>query len=110
MTQKPTGPTEKSIQEVLWLRHFRSIIAAPCSGVLGHEADMVVVTRALIAHEFEIKLTRADFKSDAKKDKFAHFARWMSGQREYLASVKYGPHGQATRGKDSRYLSAVPLP
>lgn len=44
---------------------------------------MVVVTRALITHELEIKLTRQDFLKDKKKDKFEHIQMWMDGKRKY---------------------------
>jgi len=44
---------------------------------------MIVVTRALYVHEFEIKLTHADFLNDRKKDKFKQFEMWNEGKREY---------------------------
>jgi len=39
------------------------------TSVFPWEADLVSLTRAELSHEFEIKITRADFKADFKKDK-----------------------------------------
>jgi len=72
--------TETQVQNRIWSKYIgRSLIVVPCSEVFRWESDILVVTRALITHEFEIKLTRADFLSDRKKPKFWHidqFRRW----------------------------------
>jgi len=47
------------------------------------ECDFVGVTKAGYAHEFEIKISRSDFKADFKKDKHA----FITGEREYTWKI-----------------------
>ena len=49
----------------------------------GHECDVLAVTTDLRIIDVEVKISRADFKADAKKDKWWH-RRWvgMSEPRE----------------------------
>jgi hypothetical protein len=53
------------------------------------ECDMLYVTKAGYATEYEIKVTKADFKADAKKThKHAMFARLRAGE-QIIAQVGY---------------------
>lgn len=82
--------TEVDAQNAIWDRYVgKNLMICPCSFVLGWEADMLVVTRALLCHEFEIKLERGDFLSDKKKDKFKDFDRWFAGQKTYRVKGYY---------------------
>lgn len=64
--------TEKSIAAELALNHFafRHLVTVPNCNWAGYEADLLVVTKALKVLDFEIKISRADFKADAKKGKW----------------------------------------
>jgi len=83
--------TEVEVQNLVWREYATSsnLVVIPCSNVLGWEADMLVVTRALLAHEFEIKLTRADFRADMGKEKWAHFQAFRAGSM-VLQVDRYG--------------------
>ena len=63
--------TEKAIQNALYcfcaLKRHELIV--PNSKVFGWESDMVSVTQAGYMFEFEVKLSRSDFRADAKKIK-----------------------------------------
>ena len=78
--------TETSVQDTIWHRYSQkqSLMVVPCSNVFGWEADIVIVTKALIAHEFEIKLSKVDFRNDKKKEKFEHIERWRKGEKKYV--------------------------
>jgi hypothetical protein len=84
--------TEEQIQNSIFFQytHRGNLLIVPCSFVFGWEADIVIVTRALFTHEFEIKLTRSDFLNDKKKDKFEHFRRWLAGERVYRKKTYCG--------------------
>lgn len=64
--------TEKTIAAELALNHFacRHLVVVPNCNWAGYEADLLVVTKALKLLDFEIKISRADFKADAKKHKW----------------------------------------
>ena len=76
--------TERKIQDILWCQYVTGnhILAVPNSGVLGWEADLITVTKAMIMSEFEIKITKADLKADLKKSKHEHIKNYISGIRE----------------------------
>lgn len=46
----------------------------------GHECDLLVVTSDLRIIDVEVKISRADFKADAKKDKWWHRQGWQRYQ------------------------------
>lgn len=43
----------------------------------GHECDVLAVTTDLRVIDVEVKISRADFKADAKKDKWWHRPGWV---------------------------------
>lgn len=61
----------------------------------GHEADILAVTNDLRLIDVEVKISRSDFKADAKKDKW-----WM---RRYGA---YNPAGLTAEAKQPRVDTA----
>lgn len=75
--------TETTILGVL-MRHVLArknhILVLPNSNTFfgSYEADLISITRSLVAHEYEIKLNLADFRRDALKHKhnwFQHYER-----------------------------------
>lgn len=70
--KKSTAPwSERSVQDAVYvhcaIKNHESVV--PNSGVFAWESDVISVTRSGFIHEFEIKVTRADFKQDAKKER-----------------------------------------
>lgn len=61
--------TEKTIQfDLFW--STKPYVAAPNIYMYGtYESDLLVVTKAMIAHEFEIKISKSDFFADFKKSR-----------------------------------------
>lgn len=53
-----------------------AILAIPCCGWTGHEADLLVVQKDLRLIDVEVKISRADLKADLKKDKWWHHKQW----------------------------------
>ena len=60
--------TEAGLQRMLALKFNKSgCMCVPNCGVFGWEADLIRVNPKLFASEYEIKITRADFRADAGK-------------------------------------------
>jgi len=72
--------TERRIQRAIFhARHSQCRIALPNFTPRGwHECDVWLVTKAGYAHEYEIKLTAADFRADRQKLESAW--RWKQGE------------------------------
>lgn len=68
--------TEKTIQaQLMWhaLAELQHRLAVPNTrGLFNYEADCATVTKADFVHEWEIKLTVADFKADFKNKPHKH--------------------------------------
>jgi len=64
--------TESSIDSALATQFFdrKYLVMVPNCNWTGHECDVLAVTRDLRIIDLEIKISRADFKADAKKDKW----------------------------------------
>jgi len=68
-TIKPIELTESSIQAAL----FKDLVSkghshiAPNCMALGYEADLLSLTTSDYVHEYEIKISRSDFKADQNK-------------------------------------------
>ncbi len=60
----------------------------------GHECDVLAVTRDLRIIDIEVKISRADLKADAKKDKWWHrqYGAWMPGQRRQEVTTTARQH------------------
>ena len=71
--QPKTQLTEAAIQDLLYYHCVSKghLLVNPNSCVFGWESDFISVTKSLMVHEFEIKISRSDFKADAKKEKSA---------------------------------------
>lgn len=93
--------TERTLQSAIYrhLMKLRYDIIVPNSCVYGWESDVVGVTKTGFAHEFEIKLTVADFKAEARKVK----------KFESLESGVYRYHyGQLTAERPNYFQYVVP--
>lgn len=74
--------SERMIARSIALQTFtrRYLVAVPNCNWTGHECDLLVVTDDLRIIDVEVKISRADLKADAKKEKWWH--------REFMG---YGP-------------------
>ncbi len=70
--------TEKTIAAFLARHTFsgRYLVVVPNCIWTGHECDLLVVTGNLRIIDVEIKISRADLKADAAKDKWFHAWDW----------------------------------
>lgn len=63
--------TEARIAQTIGRGVFNNaVLMVPCCGWAGHECDLLVVERGLRIIDIEIKISRADLRADAKKDKW----------------------------------------
>lgn len=83
--------TEKKIQEILASYCITKGHHAICpnSGVFGWEADLVSFTKSFFGNEYEIKITKSDFRQDVKKQR----KHW-----ELQKSRQTGPSYKSTPG------------
>jgi len=81
--------TERDIQRMIWLaNHQRFMVLMPNYTPLGWwECDLFGVTKAGYFHEFEIKLTVADFRKDAKKKRSDSW-QWIDNVKQTIAGTK----------------------
>lgn len=76
----------------------KCLMVIPRSGWTGYEADLLGVTPDGRLLDFEIKISRADLKADAKKDKWwqrtwqTADGRWERGRRARAWPVKIWKH------------------
>src|SRR5690554_6203769 len=72
--------SEKRIARELAINFFnrKHLVVVPNCNWTGYEADVLAVTTDLRLIDVEIKISRADLKADAKKDKWWHrqFLGW----------------------------------
>jgi hypothetical protein len=98
--EAPTRPvqpwSERLIARAIALQTFkrRYLMAVPNCNWTGHECDLLVVTDNLRIIDVEVKISRADLKADAKKEKWWH--------RKLL--------GHAARRRTARRSRSVPRP
>lgn len=60
--------TEAKIQLILATKFMKQgCVCVPNCGAFGWEADLLRLTRSLSCVEYEIKITKADFRADAQK-------------------------------------------
>lgn len=66
--------SEESIGRALARQTFnrKHLVVVPNCNWTGHEADLLVVPADLRVIDVEVKISRADLKADAKKDKWWH--------------------------------------
>lgn len=78
-TIPPIIYSERSIQKALanWAIQKGHSHVIPNCGVLGWEADLISVTKGLFLHEYEIKISKSDFRQDTKKRKH----KYLTGKR-----------------------------
>ena len=74
--------TEGTIGAALARQTFKGgLVVVPNCTWTGHECDLLVVTEKLMLVDVEVKISRADLKADAKKDKWwRRTATWRPGE------------------------------
>lgn len=68
----------------------RSVLIVPNCGWTGSECDLLVVDKSMRIIDVEVKISRADLKADAKKDKWWHKRHWSrkgAGPRQWPDKV-----------------------
>lgn len=92
--------SEGMIARALSRQFFKRNVVAllPNCTFTGHETDLLVITRDLHIIDCEIKISRADLKADAKKDKWWHRMSWLEAHDAGLAlrGKKWDPWEYAT--------------
>lgn len=82
-TVRKTGKkwSEQSIARAIVMQIFKgSLMMVPNCNWTGYECDLLVIDKTLRIIDIEIKISRADFKCDAKKDKWwSHYDREIDG-------------------------------
>lgn len=82
---KPMGYSEASMQSALALYFdYRQNSVFPRVHVWDWEADLVILTKASMMWEVEVKTSMADWKSDVQKDKWQS-KHWKNISRFYYA-------------------------
>lgn len=83
--------TERTVQDALyhWLRLSAVWPILPnVDCITGYECDLLTITKAGFAHEYEIKLSLADFRADRKK---VHKHASLSGRTKQIRHPYYKP-------------------
>ena len=84
--------TETSISKVLAQKFMqRSTLIVPNCYWTGHECDLLVIEKGLRIVDIEIKLSRADLKADAAKDKWWEHRPWQRRRTLGDASKRQWP-------------------
>ena len=81
--------SERMIAHALARQVFQGkhLVVVPNCTWTGDELDLLVVTDNLRIIDVEVKISRADFKADAKKDKWYHRLDWRSEHaRDFMQS------------------------
>ena len=92
--KKLTNLTEKKIQKALW-NYYDGIqhqIVVPNIHLHYSEADLITVMKSGYMNEIEIKISKADFKNDFKKQKHTMMENLVQGKilnRATLYSANY---------------------
>lgn len=70
--------SERRIAAALARQTFqkRSLVIVPNCTWTGHECDLLVITADLRVIDVEVKISRADLRADAAKDKWFHGWNW----------------------------------
>lgn len=92
--------TEKTIGRAISRQLFNNsaLVVVPNCTWTGYECDVLVVERNLRLIDIEVKISRADLKADAKKDKWWRRVSWGEGP----------PHRQPWPPKVWKHYYAMP--
>lgn len=79
-----TAWNERSIARAISLQTLarKCVVLVDNCNWTGHECDVLAVTTDLRIIDVEVKISRADLKADASKDKWWHRYGWQSWQKE----------------------------
>lgn len=83
--------SEHAIARALVRQTFnrKYLVVVPNCNWTGHECDLLVVTENLRIIDVEIKISRADLKADAKKEKWWH--REHLGYWPTVSELRHNP-------------------
>ncbi|EGK71925.1 hypothetical protein METUNv1_01703 [Methyloversatilis universalis FAM5] len=88
--------SEHSIARAIALQTLarKCVVLVDNCGWTGHECDVLGVTTDLRIIDVEVKISRADLKADAKKDKWWHrqYGAWIPGQRRQEVTTTARQH------------------
>jgi hypothetical protein len=89
--------SENSIAGALARQTFnrKYLVVVPNCNWTGHECDLLVVTENLRIIDVEIKISRADLKADAKKEKWWH--RERLGYWPTVSELRHNPRQNELR-------------
>lgn len=89
--------SENSIARALARQTFnrKYLVVVPNCTWTGHECDLLVVTENLRIIDVEIKISRADLKADAKKEKWWH--REHLGYWPTVSELRHNPRSNELR-------------
>jgi len=80
--------------------------------VFGWESDVYAITKKGYAVEFEVKISKADFKKDFEKEKHLHFKGIGVSERKYIRGYGFQETGKMkvlpNRGMPSRFYYVCP--
>ena len=90
--------TERSIARAISLQTLarKCVVLVDNCGWTGHECDVLAVTTDLRIIDVEVKISRADLKADAKKDKWWHrqYGSWLAAERRQDITTTQRLHPQ----------------
>lgn len=102
--------TESIVQDVVyaWCSQAKHEITVPnCGAAWGPEADVASVTKARLGHEFEIKVSRADWLSELRQLRGDdHSAKW--GRARALENAKERAEAARQAQKEGRSWGMTP--
>jgi hypothetical protein len=78
---------ENSLQDILWLeiqRNHSMKLEIPNTSLWFWESDLIAVTGSDFCHEYEIKISRADFRADANKKNKHRILKSATGGPNYF--------------------------
>jgi hypothetical protein len=94
--------TAKQIQKRLFI-DTKPYVAAPNIFMYGkYESDLLTITKALFAHEYEIKLSKSDFFADFKKSHKFFIGSETITRQDGMKETKYN---YGNRTKHEMYLN-----
>jgi len=103
--------TERLIQNELWKKFNRANFKLACPNytpVGWFECDLFAVTKSDIGVEYEIKITRKDFRDDSKKTLKSEWRKLSSGWGREAAEGKHTLMASKSTKAPNRFYYVVP--
>lgn len=103
--------TERTIQNELWNHYSRGNVKLACPNYTPadwFECDLFAITRSDLGVEYEIKVTRKDFKDDSKKTTKGRWCKAVSGWSRDTGMSKHDLLASKTTKGPNRFYYVVP--